>query len=79
MEELGKGSKTQKQMGTPHEDQQSQQIWTPGSSQNLSNQLKSIHRLEQGPRHIWSRQVAQSPWLLCLASVEEDTSNLAET
>jgi hypothetical protein len=55
------------------EDQQCQLTWTPGSSQRLSHQLKSIHGLVQGPWHICSRG------LPCLASVGEDAPNSVET
>ena len=46
MEELEEGLKGLKGMGTPQEDQQSQLTWTPGSSQRLSHQTKSIQGLE---------------------------------
>jgi len=48
LEELGKRLKAQKQIETPKEDPQSQQTWTPGSSQNLSHQPKNIQGLEGG-------------------------------
>jgi hypothetical protein len=35
-----------KRIGTPQEDQQSQLTWTPGSSQRLSHQPKSISELD---------------------------------
>lgn len=60
MEELEEGLKALKGMGTPQEDQQSQLIWTPGSSGRLSHQPKNRHGLECGPQHICSRCAAQS-------------------
>ena len=65
-------------METPQEDQQSQQIWTPWELSE-AEPPENIHGLEQGPRHTHSTQAAQSPRLPCLASVEEDASNVAET
>lgn len=62
MEELEEGLKALKGMGTPQEDQQSQLIWTPGSSGRLSHQPKNIHGLEWGPQHICSRRAARSPF-----------------
>lgn len=79
MEEMGKRLKGLKGMGTPHEGQQSQLTWTPGSSQSLNHQPKSIHGLDRGPGHICSRQAAQSSWLPCLVSVGQDVPNLADT
>lgn len=48
-------------MGTPQEDQQSHLTWTSGNSQRLSHQPQNPHRLEQGPRHMYSTGEAQSP------------------
>jgi hypothetical protein len=45
VQELEEGLKTLKEETTPQEDQESQQIWTPQSSQRLSHQPKSVHRL----------------------------------
>jgi hypothetical protein len=55
MEELREGLKALKGIGTPQEDQQCQLTWTLGSSQRLSYQPKSIHRLDLGPWHRRSR------------------------
>ena len=57
----------------PQEDQQCQLIPTPGSSQRLSHQPKSVHRLVHGPQHIYSRGRP------CLASVGEDALNSVGT
>lgn len=35
--------------------------WTSGNSQRLSHQPQNPHRLEQGPRHMYSTGEAQSP------------------
>jgi hypothetical protein len=62
-EELGEGSKALEVRATPQEDQQCQPTRTHESSQRLSHQPKSIHRLVQGHQHICSRR------LPCLSSV----------
>ena len=49
MEQFGQGLKAVKGMGTPHEDQQNQLTWTPGSSRRPSQQPKNTQGLEQGP------------------------------
>jgi hypothetical protein len=49
MEELGKGLRAPKEIGTPQEEQQSQLTWTLGGSQRLSHQSKSIHGLDLDP------------------------------
>ena len=61
MEELEEGLKGLKGMGTPQEDQQSQLTWTPGSSQRLSHQPKSIYKMGIGAWHVCSRNGTQSP------------------
>jgi hypothetical protein len=45
-EELGKGLKALRGMGTPQEDQQNQLAWTSESSQRRRHQSKDAHRLE---------------------------------
>ena len=72
-EEELKGLKGLNRMTTPQEDQQCQLTQTLGSSQRLSHQPKSIHRLVHGPWCIWGRG------LPCLASVGENVSNSVET
>ena len=59
--------------GWLQEDQQLQLIQTPGTSQRLSHQPKSIQGLIQGPQHIFSRG------LPCLALIGKDVPNPAET
>jgi len=49
MEELGEGLKELKGMATPPEEQQYQLTQTPQSSQRLSHQPESIHRLPVAP------------------------------
>jgi hypothetical protein len=73
MEESGKGLKELKEMAIPQEDEQGQLTWTPGSSQRLRNQPKSIHWPVQSPWHLRNRG------LPCLASVGQDAPNPVET
>ena len=49
MEELGEGLKELKRMAISQEDQQCQLTWTPGSSQRLRHQPKSIHDSSKAP------------------------------
>jgi hypothetical protein len=55
MEELQKWLKKLKGVANLNEDQQCQLTWTPGSSQSLSHQPKSIHGLAWGPWDICNR------------------------
>jgi hypothetical protein len=48
-EELGEGLKALKEMATLEEDQECQLTYTPGTSQNLSYQSKSIQGLVERP------------------------------
>ena len=73
MEELGEGMKEPKGMATTQEEQQCQLTWTPGSSQRLCHQPKSIHVLVPWPLAYMSRG------LPCLASMGEDAANAGET
>ena len=66
-EELEEGSNELKGVAAPKEDQ-CQLPWTPGSSQRLSYQPKSIHGPVQG-----------RPSVPCLASVGKDEPNPVET
>lgn len=58
MEELWEGLKALKEIGTPQGDQQCQLTWTPGSSQRLSYQPTSIHKLVWSSSNISSRELA---------------------
>ena len=49
MDELGKGLRDQKEVGTLQIDQQSQLIWTHGGSHRLNHQPGSKYGLDKGP------------------------------
>jgi hypothetical protein len=94
MEELGEGLNTPKMIGTLQDDQQSQLTWTLGAL-ILNHQPNEIHRLDLGSPHTlqilknWNRGYPKScclsmgyvllDGLLCLASVEEDVANPADS
>jgi hypothetical protein len=61
MKEVGEGLKALKGIETRQEDQLNQLTWTPGNSQRLSHQPKSINGLDLGPQHICSKRADQSP------------------
>jgi hypothetical protein len=71
--EWGKSWKKLRRRAAPQEDQQCELTWIHKISQTLSHQPGCIHKLDQGPQNIYSRE------LLGLASVREDASNPRET
>ena len=70
VEKLGEGFEALKRVGTLQDDQEQQIIQWPGSSQRLSQKLKSTQGLVRVSWYICSS------WLPCLTTVEEDAPNL---